>query len=139
MPLCPAKGASDDLVSLEARRINRISAGLLVIGLGAAAYLHFRPPSEAADPLGNLLRQKKHMHGLRVMGGTANVTMAEFQAWFAGLWRGRALAGTVAVLTVLLTLAFRFVARHAELFRPDVPLEAAPPERVAPPGRQDGA
>lgn len=63
------------------------------------------------------------MHELRVMGGSANVTMAEFQAWFAGLWRGRNLAGTVAVLTILGTLVFRFVARNAYLFRPDGPLE----------------
>lgn len=108
---------------MDSRRINRISAGLLVLGLGAAAFLYISPQAEPADPLGNLLMQKKHMHELRVMGGTANVTMAEFQAWFAGLWRGRALAGTVAVLTVALTLIFRFVARHADLFRPDVPLE----------------
>ena len=110
---------------MDTRRINLISAGLLVLGLGAAACLYLWPPAEPADPLGNLLMQKKHMHELRVMGGTANVTMAEFQAWFAGLWRGRALAGTVAVLTVGFTLIFRFVARHADLFRPDVPL--APP------------
>ena len=62
------------------------------------------PPAEPADPLGNLLMQKKHMHELRVMGGTANVTMAELQAWFAGLWRGRALAGTIGVLTIGLTI-----------------------------------
>lgn len=108
---------------MDARRINRISVGLMVVGLGAAAWFFVRPPVEAADPLGNLLMQKKHMHELRVMGGTANVTMAEFQAWFAGLWRGRALAGTVAVLTLIVTLSFRFIARHADLFRPDGPLE----------------
>lgn len=111
---------------MEPRRINRISLVLLALGLGAAAYLYLRPPAEPADPLGNLLMQKKHLHELRVMGGTANVTMAEFQAWFVGLWRGRALAGTVAVITVFLALAFRFVARHADLFRPDGPLE--PPD-----------
>lgn len=110
---------------MDARRINRISIGLLVTGLGAAAWIYFRPQVEVADPLGNLLMQKKHMHELRVMGGTANVTMAEFQAWFSGLWRGRSLAGTVAVLTIFSTLSFRFVARHADLFRPDGP--ASPP------------
>jgi len=110
---------------VDSRTINRISAGLLLLGLGTAACLYVWPPPDPADPLGNLLMQKKHMHELRVMGGTANVTMAEFQAWFAGLWRGRMLAGTGAVLTVLFTLVFRFVARHADLFRPDVPL--APP------------
>ena len=108
---------------VDARRINRISLGLLAAGLGVAAWLYFRPPAEPADPLGNLLMQKKHMHELRVMGGTANVTMAELQAWFAGLWRGRALAGTIGVLTIGLTIIFRFVARHADLFRPDGPLQ----------------
>ena len=108
---------------MDPRRINRISLALLVLGLGAAAWLYVRPPAEVADPLGNLLRQKKHMHELRVMGGSANVTLAEFQAGLAGLWRGRALAGMVAVLTLAGTLAFRFVARHAHLFNPHGPSE----------------
>ena len=110
-------------MAVDSRTINRISAGLLLLGLGTAACLFVWPPPDPADPLGNLLMQKKHMHELRVMGGTANVTMAEFQAWFAGLWRGRALGVTVSVLSILFTLVFRFVARHADLFRPDVPLE----------------
>jgi len=96
---------------------------LVALGGGAALWLWLRSGAEPVDPLGNLLLQKKHMHELRVMGGSANVTMAEFQAWFAGLWRGRTLAGTVAVLTVLGTLSFRFVARNAYLFRPDGPLD----------------
>jgi len=111
------------LARLEPRRINRISVVLVALGWGAALWLWLRPWPEPVDPLGNLLLQKKHMHELRVMGGSANVTMAEFQAWLAGLWRGRNLAGTVAVLTVLGTLVFRFVARNAHLFRPDGPLE----------------
>ena len=39
---------------------------------------------------------------------------ARFQDWFAELWRGEKLAATVAVLTVGVTLAFRFVATHTD-------------------------
>jgi len=112
---------------LTPRRINQLSVALLVLGLGAALglYLTARPPER--DPFGNLLTSKKHLHELRVMGGNANVAFAEFEAWLASLWQGETRALTVAGATVVLTLAFRFVARHPELFLPDHPLPTHQP------------
>lgn len=106
------------------RRINQISLLLLLLGFGTALglYLTAQPPER--DPFGNLLTSKKHLHELRVMGGNANVAFAEFEAWLQSLWQGKARAGTVAVITVVLTLVFRFVARHPELFHPDRPITA---------------
>ena len=57
---------------------------------------------------------KRYVHDMQVIGGKGNVLAAEFMDWFAGLWRGQSLAGTVAVLTVGVTLAFRFVASHPD-------------------------
>ena len=95
------------------RKTNQITLGLLVVGLGAALALYLTATPEVVDPLlGDPMTTKKYLRELRVIGGQGNVLAAEFQDWFAGLWHGRALAGTVAVLTAVATLAFRFVATH---------------------------
>jgi len=72
----------------------------------------FAPPAEPCeyDPLAN----KKYLQEIRRIGGKGNEVAAEFNDWFAGIWHGRALAGTVAVLAVGATLAFRFVALHPD-------------------------
>ena len=98
---------------MSPQRINRISLGLLLIGLGAAAaiYALAEPPED--DPLlADLHSNRKYKRELAVYGGRANVVSAEFIDWFGDLWQGRKLAGTVAVLTVAITLGFRFVVIH---------------------------
>jgi len=57
-----------------------------------------------------LERSRQVVHDMEVYGGRANVLADDFREWFAGLWRGRALAGTVAVLTVFMALVYRFFA-----------------------------
>ncbi len=116
---------------MSPRTINRLSGALLVVGLGTGLAIYCLAEPEVFDPLlGNPLNSKKHLHELRVMGGRANVTFAEFQAWFVGLWRGPQLGLTLAVLTVIIVPVFRVVARHPELFDPRAPAPPppAPPE-----------
>lgn len=104
---------------MSPRTINRFSVLLLAAGLGAAVTIYLTATPDTLDPLiGNPLHSKKHLHELRLMGGHANVALAEFQAWFVSLWRGQQLATTVAVLTLLAVPAFRFIARHPDLFNP---------------------
>jgi hypothetical protein len=96
---------------MSPRKINAISLGLLLVGLGGAAaiYALAEPPED--DPLlADLHSNRKYKRELAVYGGRANVASAEFIDWFGGLWQGRNLAGTVAVITVVATLGFRFVA-----------------------------
>ena len=112
---------------MSSRRINQLSAALLLLGFGSALVLYLRARPVVLDPLlGNPLNSKKYLHELRLMGGNANVAFAEFEAWLAGLWEGENLALTVAVLTVAATLVFRFLAAHPELFAPDSPPAPAP-------------
>jgi len=59
------------------------------------------------------MQNKMFLHDLELYGGKANVLAAEFRGWFVGLWQGRNLAFTVAVLTILSVLALRFFARLA--------------------------
>ena len=93
--------------------MNRISLGLWVLGLGTALAIYLTTAPEVVDPLlGDPFANKKYLREMRMMGGQGNVLAAEFNDWFAGLWHGRSLAGTVAVLTVGTVLVFRFVASH---------------------------
>ncbi len=105
---------------------------LLLLGFGSALVIYLRAKPVVVDPyFGNPLTSKKYLHELRLMGGKANVAFAEFEAWLEGIWHGENLAVTVAVLTVIVALAFRFVARHPELFLPGAVL---PPTAEPSPG-----
>jgi len=100
---------------MDRRKMNRITGGLLLLGLGSALVIYLTAAPVVVDPLlGNPMENKKYLRELRVMGGQGNVVAAEFQDWFAGLWQGRELAGTVTVLTLATVLVFRFVATHPD-------------------------
>jgi hypothetical protein len=92
----------------------RIRAGtraILVLGFAAAAVIYLTAQPSPANPLGyDPLDTKKYLHDLEVYGGKANVIAAEFTDWFAGLWHGKRLAFTVAVLTAFSAFAFKFFA-----------------------------
>jgi hypothetical protein len=97
---------------LSQRKINRVSAGLLLVGLGSAVVIFALAPPEApedpwrTDPLG----QRRYARQMQVMGGKANLLSGEFIDWFGERWHGRNLAGTVGMLTLLTTGGYRFVA-----------------------------
>jgi len=77
------------------------------------------------NPLGyNPLETKKYVHDLELYGGKANVMAAEFREWFAGLWYGRNLAYTTAVISVLLTGVVRLA--YALREPPEEPVPGAP-------------
>jgi len=54
---------------------------------------------------------KAYQHNLRLMGGNAAVLFDDVNRWFAGLWRGRALAFTVAWISGFASLAIFLFAR----------------------------
>ncbi len=96
----------------DQQKINRISAGLLLVGLGSAVLIYAFAPVETSDDPWRTdpLNQRRYTRQMQVIGGKANLLSADFIDWFAGLWHGRNLAGTVAVLTVVATGGYRFVA-----------------------------
>jgi len=80
--------------------------GILVVGLGSALAVYFTASGAAPDPLGDpLANSKVYRRSLEVYGGTANVLATELREGFARLWQGRALAGTLVVLTLAAALA----------------------------------
>jgi hypothetical protein len=92
----------------------RVSAlAVLVIGCASAIAIYLTAQPPPGNPLGyEPLDTKKYIHDLEVYGGKANVLAAEFREWFDSLWHGKQLALTVAVITVIVAGALRFVATH---------------------------
>ena len=82
---------------------------ILVVGFAAAAAAYFIAATRPENPLGyDPLENKKYLHDLQVYGGTANVLATEFREWVAGLWYGKNLAYTLAVLTLITVALYRF-------------------------------
>jgi hypothetical protein len=96
--------------------MQRIAVLILVAGLSAAAVVFALAPVETEDDYAGIYvasvgNSKKYRLELERIGGKAAVVAAEFGEWFDGLWRGRRLAGTLAVLSVSASLLCFLAAR----------------------------
>ena len=85
--------------------MQRIAAGILIIGLSASAIVLAMTPAEDDENAAGIVMptvrsSKKYRGDLERIGGKAAVAAAEFNDWFDGLWHGRRLAGTLAVLSI---------------------------------------
>jgi hypothetical protein len=116
---------------MDKRQIRRVAGMILALGLAGALTIYLAVGPQSSDLPGyDPMDSKKYLRELELYGGKPNVLFVEFQQWFSGLWHGRPLAGTVAVLTVLLAFAFWFVASNQSSDAGD-PTEAdAKPERT---------
>jgi len=104
----PAPERRETAAEALERRVRRVTRTMLAVGFGAALAAWIIARVRPENPLGDPFDNKKYIHDLQVYGGTANVLAAEFREWFAGLWYGKNLAYTIAVLTVLAVLVVRF-------------------------------
>jgi hypothetical protein len=81
----------------------RVVAGA-ILGAGFVAafliYLTAPPPADALGP--RLEDSKRYLRQMELYGGKANVFASGVREWFEGLWHGKALASTVACLSVVL-------------------------------------
>ncbi len=86
-----------------------IAGIILLAGLIGAVVIYLRAGS-APDTLLEFSPEtsKKYLRDLQLYGGTANVLAVQFQTWFDGLWHGRSLAYTVAVISVVASLGYVF-------------------------------
>jgi len=85
---------------------------ILLVGLiGAALIYVFAADNEDTDLASEISRGRMYKHNLELMGGKFSVYADQFNQWFAGLWHGRPLAYTVAVLAVAIALVCFWVAR----------------------------
>ncbi len=100
-----------------------LAAAILLAGLITAVVIYLRAGS-APETLLELSPEtsKKYLRDLELYGGTANVLAVQFQTWFDGLWHGRRLAYTVAVISALTSLGYVFFAVVLPPYRdPDAP------------------
>ena len=96
-------------------QLKRLTVAVLIFGFGAAIIIFFTAGVAPQNPLGyEPLETKKYIHDLELYGGKANVIGEEFREWFLGLWYGKNLAYTVAVITILTVLTLRFISRTLE-------------------------
>jgi hypothetical protein len=103
-------------------RLYLIGACILVAGLLGAALVYRSAAEDGGDAVGfevvggNVYSiapadSKPYRHDLELYGGKAAVLADDFNRWFDGLWQGRGLAYTLALLAVAIALAC-FLAGH---------------------------
>ncbi len=88
---------------LEPRR-KGIATGILVAGVLAGLFISLTAAPPEPSPLDPWQDSKRDLREIEVYGGTANVIATELREWFDGLWQGRTLGLTVAVLSGALAL-----------------------------------
>jgi hypothetical protein len=110
--------------STDPRKIlNIISAIILLVGLGSAILIYRTSENVPTGVLGYeqgaggsypVLPEdsKKYLRDMELYGGKANVLMDQFRRWFIGLWHGKSLAYTIAVISIFMSLGTFYVASH---------------------------
>jgi hypothetical protein len=99
-------------------RLYLASVVILVAGLTGAAVVYATAPAEdSAELVYSINNDPRYIAELQRIGGTAEVAMAAFHQWFNGLWHGKPLAYTVAVLCTALA-ALCFWAAYTQFFDP---------------------
>jgi hypothetical protein len=85
---------------------------ILLVGLVGAALIYVFAADDGDTNLASEIASgRMYKHNLELMGGKFAVYADQFNRWFAGLWHGRPLAYTVAVLAVAIALVCFWVAR----------------------------
>jgi len=103
--------------------LNLMSAIILLVGLGSAIFIYQTADSDSRGVLGYQIiggsvypimpeNTKIYRHDLEVYGGKAAVLADEFRRWFIGLWHGKSLAFTITCITIFVSFAGFFTARH---------------------------
>ena len=120
---------SHDAAAKERRPLHVViyylGAGVLLIGLTAALMIYaFAADDAGMDYARQIASGRLYEHNVGVMGGKFAVHADQFNQWFDGLWHGRPLAYTVAVLAVAISLVCFWVAWMAS-----GPLPSEPDER----------
>ena len=104
--------------NLEPRQLRWLSYVLCTLGIGMAIFLYETASPPTHQPLGyDPFASKKYLRELELYGGKINILAVELHQWLASLWRGKALAYTIAVLTLTLSALLWFIGARAASLR----------------------
>ncbi len=92
------------MIGLLRERQAAVALGIAVVGLVAAGVIYLSASVGANGAPEGPDDSKQYLRQMEVYGGKANVLAAQTREWFAGLWHGRRLAFTVAVLSLVAAL-----------------------------------
>jgi hypothetical protein len=99
-------------------RLYLASIVILVLGLAGAVVIYaMAPEKDRAELIYGVSNDPRYTLELQRIGGNAEVAMAGLHQWFDGLWHGKPLAYTVAVLCAAVA-ALCFWAGHTRIFEP---------------------
>ena len=96
----------------EMRRRTRfdIVRGVLLVGLTSAVAVYLTAVNPEDNPLGNpRMDSKIYRRSMEMVGGQANLVASDITDWITGLWHGRTLGITLAVLTLAVAYVFLFI------------------------------
>jgi hypothetical protein len=87
-----------------------IVRGIVLVGLTSAVTVFFTAGGPADNPLGNPQDTSKvYRRTMEMVGGEANLVASDITDWVTGLWHGRTLAYTLAVITLVAAYGFFFI------------------------------
>jgi hypothetical protein len=100
-----------------------MSAIVLLAGLGSAILIYLTAEKDSERALGYEVvgggvyssapeNSKMYEHDLELYGGKAAVLTNEFRYWFVGLWHGKSLAITVAIIAIFISFVIYFIGTH---------------------------
>jgi len=80
--------------------VQRLGLAIIALGLAAALAIRFTAAADV-DAETDQVAQQRETRELQRLGGTATVQTVKFDQWLDSLWHGKRLAGTLAVLGLL--------------------------------------
>lgn len=105
----------------EPRTILRlIGAAILLAGLAGSIVIYLTAANEEDDSVYGEIsgvkpqETKMFRHAVELYGGKANVIAVDFMRWFNGLWHGKALAFTLACITIFISYGCFFSAKRIQ-------------------------
>ncbi len=95
------------MTGLMRERQTKVAAAIVLAGFVAACIIYVTASASSGGSLERPEDSKQYLRQMEVYGGRANVLASQAREWFRELWHGKRLAGTVAILSlVLAVLAF---------------------------------
>jgi hypothetical protein len=94
------------------RRLYQIAAIILLVGLTCSVLIYlYAEKDEESTMITQFEQSKRYRHDLELTGGKGIVALSNFMKWFESLWKGEALAFTMAGLSIFSSLVVFLIAK----------------------------